>query len=187
KGVAWAIGPQQGRWMVMDIGGGSVEFIIVDGTEVCWYQSFPVGVAVLYSQFHRTEPISEQEIKQTQTFLRGQLAPLSLALAQYPVHHLVGAAGTFDVLAEVLGGNQVTSNAIRLNLQAFDAFYQRVLACTREERYALANMPAVRAEMIVVALILVQLVLQQAGVTQVTVSRFSMKEGMLAQMIEATA
>jgi exopolyphosphatase/guanosine-5'-triphosphate,3'-diphosphate pyrophosphatase len=185
KGVAWAIGPQEGRWMVMDIGGGSVEFIIVDEEGVRWYQSFPVGVAVIYKHFHRTEPISKAEIAETEAFLSGQLAPLSLALAQFPLQHLVGAAGTFDVLADVLGYERITPHATRLDLQDFEAFCERVLATTREERYAMAEVPADRADMIVVALILVKFVLEKAGIKQVTVSNFSMKEGMLAEMVAA--
>jgi exopolyphosphatase/guanosine-5'-triphosphate,3'-diphosphate pyrophosphatase len=185
KGVAWAIGPQEGRWMVMDIGGGSVEFIIVDELGVRWYDSFPVGVAVIYKHFHRTEPITTAEIAETQAFLSGQLARLSLALAQYPVRHLVGAAGTFDVLAEVLGCDRITPHATRLDLHDFESFYQRILQTTREQRYAMAEVPADRADMIVVALILVKFVLEQAKIEAVTVSNFSMKEGMLAELVEA--
>lgn len=185
RGVAWAIGPQKDRWMVMDIGGGSVEFIIVDQQEVRWYDSFPIGVAVLYRHFHQTEPISTQEIGHTNVFLSGQLAKLQLALLQYPVQHLVGAAGTFDVLAKVLGDNHPTPHSTSLSLQGFNTFYQEVIEATREERHAMTDIPDTRADMIVVALILVKMILEKANIQQLTVSTFSMKEGMLAEMMEA--
>lgn len=183
RGVQQAIGPQDNRWMVMDIGGGSVEFIIVDEQGVRWFESFPVGVAVLYKQLHKTEPISLEEIKLTRLFLKAQLAPLQLALARYPAHHLVGAAGTFDVIAQVLGAVKPTPYCHQVTLDGFQQLYQRVIQANREERYEMTDIPDDRADMIVVALILVELILELANINQLTVSNFSMKEGMLAQMM----
>lgn len=185
KGVRQAIPPQTAPWMVMDIGGGSVEFIIADETGIRWFESFPIGVAVLYKQFHRTEPISADEVEVTELFLNSQLVDLQLALGRFPVRHLVGAAGTFDVLANVLGESQPTPHSATIGLDGFEAFYQRVLSATRTERHAMTDIPDDRADMIVVALILVQFILKKANVQQLTVSNFSMKEGMLEEMMAA--
>lgn len=185
EGVRLAIDPQTERWMVMDIGGGSVEFIIVDQSGVQWFESFPVGVAVLYKKLHQTEPISAEEIEAARLFLNSKLVPLQLALARFPVHHLVGAAGTFDVIADLLGKEQPTPNCSRVDLDGFEDLYQRILAATREERHAMPGVPDDRADMIVVALILVQLILEIAAINRLTVSNFSMKEGMLSEMLRA--
>ncbi len=184
EGVRRAIGPQAERWMVMDIGGGSVEFIIVDENGVQWFESFPVGVAVLYKKLHQTEPISAEEIELSKMFLNSKLVDLQLALARFPTLHLVVAAGTFDVIAYVLGKEQPTPHCASVDLQGFAALYERVLAANREERHAMADIPGDRADMIVVALILVKLVLEIAAIDQLTVSSFSMKEGMLSQMLQ---
>ncbi|MEZ4983436.1 MAG: hypothetical protein R2795_00095 [Saprospiraceae bacterium] len=184
KGVRQAIGPQQGRWMVMDIGGGSVEFIIVDEEGVRWFESFPVGVAVLFRQLHKSDPINAEEIEATRLFLNSQLVELQLVLAKYPLTHLVGAAGTFDVLAASLGTHQATPYCTQVELEGFMAFYQKIVAATQAERHAMPDVPDDRADMIVVALILVQFVLEKAGIKHLTVSDYSMKEGMLAEMLE---
>ena len=47
------------------------------------------------------------------------------------------------------------------------------------------GVPDDRADMIVVALILVQLILEIAAINRLTVSNFSMKEGMLSEMLRA--
>lgn len=183
RGVRDAIGPQAGRWLVMDIGGGSVEFIIVDEEGVRWFESFPVGVAVLYKQFHQTEPISAAEVEQIRLFLNSQLVDLQLALARFPTRHLVGAAGTFDVVANLLGKLCPTPHSATVDLNGFKALYDRLLRSTRAERQVMPDVPADRADMIVVAVILIQLVLEKAQINQLTVSFFSMKEGMLAEML----
>ncbi|MGH1434763.1 MAG: hypothetical protein ACRBG0_09920 [Lewinella sp.] len=183
EGVRQAIGPQEAPWMVMDIGGGSVEFIIVDQTGVKWFESFPVGVAVLYKKLHQTEPISSIEIEQTQLFLKSKLVELELALSRFPTHHLVGAAGTFDVIANILGTIKPTPHCDEVALDGFENLYQQIIAANQEERHAMADIPDDRADMIVVAMILVKLVLKIAKVEKLTVSRFSMKEGMLDRML----
>jgi exopolyphosphatase/guanosine-5'-triphosphate,3'-diphosphate pyrophosphatase len=183
EGVRQAIGPQEAPWMVMDIGGGSVEFIIVDQTGVKWFESFPVGVAVLYKKLHQTEPISSIEIEQTQLFLKSKLVELELALSRFPTHHLVGAAGTFDVIANILGTIKPTPHCDEVALDGFENLYQQIIAANQEERHTMADIPDDRADMIVVAMILVKLVLKIAKVEKLTVSRFSMKEGMLDRML----
>ena len=183
RGVSKAIGKQNGRWMIMDIGGGSVEFIISDNDTVLWYESFPVGVAVSYRRFHRSEPISEAEITETTAFFTDQLKDLKTALEQFPLEHLVGAAGTFDVLADVLGYETITPHATAVGLGKFEAFYKVVIAAGKAERYAMTTIPDSRADMIVVALILVKYIINLAGIKQLSVSQFSMKEGMLDEMM----
>ncbi len=182
RGVKRAIGPMSGRWMVMDIGGGSVEFIISDQEGVRWFKSFPVGVAVTYRDFHRSEPITIEEIDETVAFLTHELHDLKEALQRFPTKHLIGAAGTFDVIAAQLGANHPTPNSTAIELGQFQAFYEKIVAATRTERYAMTHIHDDRADMIVVALILVKYILELAQIEQLTVSNFSMKEGMLDAM-----
>ncbi len=181
-GVAQAVPMTKEHSLIMDIGGGSVEFIIASSEGVLWQQSFPVGVAVLYRSFHHGDPIPEAEIRQVLSFLQDQLRPLATALAEYPASRLIGAAGTFDVLATLLGENEPTPYSIQVSLQGFDALYFEILAATSAQRHAHAGIPDDRADMIVVALLLVRYILDLADIQQLVVSRFSMKEGMLADM-----
>ena len=55
-GVTQAVEMDDEKGLIMDIGGGSVEFIIADKNKVFWAKSFPIGVAVLHNIFHEKEP-----------------------------------------------------------------------------------------------------------------------------------
>ena len=167
----------------MDIGGGSVEFIFASANGVEWAKSFPVGVAVLYRQFHQHEPILKTEVSATKDFLQGALTPLWEVFPSYPINCLVGAAGTFDVIADLMGTETPTANSHVIDLDAFDLLYQRCLKANKEERYEMDGIPANRADMIVVALILIKVVLEQIQPPQVLVSDYSMKEGILSEML----
>ena len=184
QGVLLALPPLTERILIMDIGGGSTEFIIADAEGVYWRQSFPIGVAVLFKNFHHSDPISEAEIRQLKSFLNDQLRPLREKLTEYPTHHLVGAAGTFDVLAELLRDDSLpaTATSHSLRLDDFPALYYELLASTLAERLARPDIPEPRADMMVVAMVLLKHVVELAGIERVTVSGYAMKEGILVEM-----
>lgn len=182
-GVLQAINFSQERFLIMDIGGGSVEFIIADKDQVFWSQSFPIGVAVLHGRFHHSEPINDVEIQNVETFLLGQLNPLKQALTNFPSHVLVGASGTFDVLENILPNTLRDETSSIVQLEHFPTFYQKMLNAPLEERLMIEGIPPARAEMLVVALILINLIIEMADIDAIQVSAYAMKEGILYEMM----
>lgn len=185
QGALMAIPTPLEKVLIMDIGGGSVEFIIADQQQVYWAESFPVGVAVLYRQFQHHEPISSEEIQRVHSFLTQQLKPLITALQTHRTTHLVGAAGTFDVVANRLAPHQSNRSFADIDLTQFDRFIQEIVQTTQQQRYEMPEIPNDRADMIVVALLLIDLILKAVPVQQLTVSYYAMKEGMMAELIKA--
>lgn len=184
KGVELALPVSSKNRLIMDIGGGSVEFIIADDKGIHWAQSFPIGVAVLFKQFHQNNPISQAEIDATISFLSAKLSPLVAAIQKYPVHSLVGASGTFDVLENILVAEKPHPAYATIDKAAFFPLYQQFLQTTVEERLAMEGVPASRADMIIVALILIDYVLKLDQIPQIEVSAYAMKEGMIKELIE---
>ncbi len=185
RGVLAALPPLHGRILIMDIGGGSTEFIIASQEGVHWRRSFPLGVAVLQRAFHHSNPITEKELSRLAAFLAHQLLPLREALTQYPTSHLVGAAGTFDVMAELLRDEGAlahrTSHA--LTMAGLEDLHLRIIASTLEDRLRFAGIPPERADLIVVAMVLIRFILELAGIERITVSDYAMKEGILLEGI----
>jgi len=180
EGVRLAIPMNEKPVLIMDIGGGSVEFIIANNAAVFWAQSFPVGVAVLFNDFHKNEPITTQEITNIQQSLDETLAPLKAALRAHKVDALVGASGTFDVLEAMLV--EVKPHPLHATLQAKDFYpiYEKIVRENLEERLKIEKLPAQRAQLIVVALVLIHYVLDLIDVEKIVVSMYAMKEGMLS-------
>lgn len=185
KGVRQAVPfPAGRRVLIMDIGGGSVEFIIADREQVFWQKSFPVGVAVLWRKFHHHDPIASEEVQNIENHLKTTLADLWQALAQFPCPTLVGASGTFDVI-DLFLLDPAEKPALYGYIPAMDFYplYKILLRSTLAERRAMPNMPEERAEMLVAALVLIRLVLEKAGIGEIYTSVYAMKEGLLAEML----
>lgn len=182
-GVMQAVSFAEERQLIMDIGGGSVEFIIANQERVFWSKSFPIGVAVLFNQFHKSDPISIDEQLVMNSFLQAQLTPLAAALTAFPVRSLIGASGTFDVLENLLKKKEEGRFYSKIDEKHFHPFFRDTLASTLAERLKIAGIPHTRAEMIIVALVLIDHIISLANIQEIVVSAFALKEGILKEMM----
>ncbi|MBX2871950.1 MAG: hypothetical protein KTR30_07620 [Saprospiraceae bacterium] len=183
KGVFQSLVDPRERYLVMDIGGGSVEFIVAERDKILWCQSFPVGAAVLLRKFHLDDPISLEELNNLTAFLMVQLAPLSKALEKWPTARLIGAAGTFDVLAQQIAFGNSTPQTWEIDPDRFTPLYQELKGMSWAEREESDWIPDDRVDMIVVATSLIQYILQTYQIKRFTVSAYALKEGMIAEML----
>lgn len=183
KGVFLSLIEAQDRYLVMDIGGGSVEFIIAERDTILWCQSFPVGAAVLLREFHQHDPISVDEIQALTDFLALQLSDLSKALQIWPTNWLVGAAGTFDVIAQQIAMGSSTPQSWDIDPHRFTPLYNKLKGMSWQEREHSDWIPNDRVDMIVMATSLIQYILQTYQIKRFTVSAYALKEGMIAEML----
>jgi exopolyphosphatase/guanosine-5'-triphosphate,3'-diphosphate pyrophosphatase len=183
KGV-WASGAGQGLTeplLVMDIGGGSVEFILgsVQG-EVLWLQSFEVGGQRLVDAYMQQDPIAQSAAHQLKTDLRQILQPLAEACALYKPKVLAGASGTFDTLRHLEYGTVAPlSNPSWKGLSIPHIYTQsaHLQKLNRAERLNMEGISELRADMIVVALLLLETALEVTGVQEIRQSSWALKEG----------
>ncbi len=168
--------------LIMDIGGGSVEFIIANKDDVQWAESFPIGVAVLYNQFHKSDPISKAEIETLVSYLTTTLSTLRKALRDYPIKRLIGASGTFDVLEDNLAEIRNHPYMVAFPAEKFFPLHQQIVGMTLDERLQRDKLPKSRADLIVVALLLINSILKLTDAQEIVVSSYAMKEGMLHEL-----
>jgi exopolyphosphatase/guanosine-5'-triphosphate,3'-diphosphate pyrophosphatase len=89
------------NFLVMDIGGGSVEFIIGNKNQYLWKQSFEIGALRLANKFQSSDPMSKHEMEELKTYSKDFLKDLQLALKKYPVAVLAGTSGPFESILQM--------------------------------------------------------------------------------------
>ncbi|MFM8739194.1 MAG: exopolyphosphatase [Cytophagales bacterium] len=186
KGVRAAVNLGYQKSLIVDIGGGSVEFIIANESEVFWKQSFEIGGQRLLEQFQQHDPILPDEVVALHLYLAAQLQPLLIALKEHKPETLVGSSGTFDTLSEIhCYRNGIVFEPkpeIPLTLQAIEEIYEELLVKNRAERLSIPGMIALRVDMIVVACALLDFLLKSHSFEKVRVSSYSLKEGVLQEL-----
>lgn len=170
--------------LIMDIGGGSVEFIIADKQQLYWAKSYPIGVAVLFNQFHQQDPIGLHEIEQLEAHLETILSDLIQVLSTYEaIEYLIGAAGSFDVLDNMTGAKKEGEWFGYISTTAFQQIYQELVHATFEERLAVENLSTTRAKLIVMSVFLINFVHQKINTATLVVSDHAIREGLIEELL----
>ncbi len=176
--------------LMMDIGGGSVEFIIGNEKEALWKQSFEIGGQRLLDLFPYHDPILPEEINQLNIFLNKQLVPLVAAINHFKPVHLIGASGTFDTLTDMYYAScdktkRKSKRNFTLPLSAFVAMADKLTALDKTERLKIPGMIPMRVEMIVVAVCLIGNILRHFETKELVCSTYALKEGVIAQLLHS--
>jgi exopolyphosphatase / guanosine-5'-triphosphate,3'-diphosphate pyrophosphatase len=181
-GVIQAVPVFEGKTLIMDIGGGSVEFIIASEKEVHWAQSFPVGVQVLFTRFHQNDPMLASEVAALQQHLDEVLTPLHDALRQHQTPQLTGASGSFEVVEDMLVRQKPHPLYSTVSTEGFYEIHEKIIGADYQARLLMPGLPPERVELIVVAFVLMDYVVRRAGIRHIVTSAYALKEGMLLEM-----
>lgn len=184
-GVRQAHAMGKKRHLVMDIGGGSTEFVICNDKKIFWKHSFDLGAARLLERINPSEPITPDEIKELNQYLKKELKPLFAALKEYPTDILVGSSGSFDSLAEMIyhrfhtPENPLVKTDYSFNRDYVDQMYHQIVTSNYEQRIKIKGLAPMRVEMIVVAIVFVKFILEKLKMSEMVLSSYSLKEGIL--------
>lgn len=189
KGVRLAGGLSDQTSLIMDIGGGSVEFILSNAHAILWKQSFEIGAARLMDKFHRTDPIPVDAINTLYAYLDEHLTSLIAVAQKYPVNSLLGSSGAFETFAEVIELEKGNPFSLSIKNYNFDhdkliAITDKLIASSHQERKATKGIISIRVDMIVVASLITRFIMSRLGINQVCMSTYSLKEGVLAEMMD---
>lgn len=174
--------------LMMDIGGGSVEFIIGNHQQALWKKSFEIGGQRMLDLFHYHDPILPEEVDNLTAYLSERLEPLAEAIQQYQPTALVGASGTFDTLSDIYFASlhqtkQRTQQVFQLPRDEFEIIARKLLTMNKEERLKIPGMIPMRVDMIVVASCLIEYILKLLPVNTFTCSNYALKEGAIARLM----
>ncbi len=187
KGVQAALDLGNEPSLIMDIGGGSVEFIIGNHDQIYWKKSIEIGAQRLLEKFQKHDPISSQEITRLDQNFETSLTELLTALQRYKPLTLVGSSGTFDTLSDIFClQNSISTNEddkeTPLTIPSFYSSYKELISKNRTDRLLIPGMTEARVDMIVVACCLIRFILEKHTFKTVRVSTYALKEGVLASM-----
>lgn len=186
-GVRKAVDLSKGSFLIMDIGGGSIEFIISKHGDVMWMESFEIGGQRLIDGFHDNDPITFDEIQNLEAFFEKSLKSLHDACEVFKPNCLVGASGTFDTLSDIYqkAHNLTnTSEDLPLDLDYYHQLHADLITLNREQRLAIPGMIEMRVDMIVVASVLISYVIRRYDLTDFKGSAFALKEGVLYDILD---
>ena len=172
--------------LLLDVGGGSTEFILGHGAHKDFSHSFPLGTVRWLEQQPVSDPPTPAELaacrKTLRDFFREEVCPkLETELRQEkdfdPAHrciHLVGSGGTASILARLEAGldhyDRARIEATRLSFARIQWQVERLWNLPLTERRELSGMPKNRADVILPGVVIYEAVMAEFGFGELRVS-----------------
>lgn len=187
KGVRQSVELTNEPLLIMDIGGGSTEFIIANNEGILWKQSFQLGSSRLNNMFHPSAPMTEEDERKLENHFEETLQPLFVEVQKYQPKILLGNSGSFNSLVSMINNNfDLTLNGKNneIPLEIFNEIHEKLCLKTLEEKLLVRGLVPMRAEIITLATILIHFVLYKTGIENLLQTSFALKEGVVGEFME---
>jgi exopolyphosphatase / guanosine-5'-triphosphate,3'-diphosphate pyrophosphatase len=187
-GVRHAIDLTGKPTLIVDIGGGSVEFILIEREQPVALESHKIGVARLTERFLHGDPPDLDDVEALESYLADQLDPLLSEFRKHRVRRVVGTSGTMLNLIAIAGHLRGEPPDLHLNNFSIDAAemtkVRRLLARSpREERLRVKGLDAKRVDLIVAGAVLADFIVTRVGAKQLVACTWALREGVLLDFI----
>jgi exopolyphosphatase/guanosine-5'-triphosphate,3'-diphosphate pyrophosphatase len=189
-GAVAELDPDDGPFLILDIGGGSTELVAGSGPDDpdLAAVSLQIGCVRITERFLRSDPPMATELKDAE-LLVGDL--LEGAIAEYPrftaTRRLVGLAGTVTTLAALDQGLEEYDRSLIhhavLTADQVAAWYRTLAGEVRQARLDRAGMAAGREDVIVGGALILHTVMQRFGFDECLVSEADILDGMVAGLL----
>lgn len=171
--------------LVIDIGGGSTEFIIGDRDGIKFAKSENVGALRMTEKFLKQDPICEEEFNQMSDFIFNEVKDTLDYINEKGIKKLVGIGGTITSLSamnqelevysmEKIHNSEVTSKNIKQILQ-------NLKKMTLNDKKTLKGLQPKRADIITAGVEILNIIMEKLEIEKIIVSEYDNLEGLMCQ------
>jgi exopolyphosphatase/guanosine-5'-triphosphate,3'-diphosphate pyrophosphatase len=175
-----AAGEVPAPYLVVDIGGGSTEFVL-GGREVEAARSVDVGCVRLAERHFASDPATAEQIDAARADIIAAIAFAAQAVPMAKAQTLVGLAGSVTTVAALaLNLDEYDAARIHRSRISVDAVHEitgRLLTMSRAQRADLAVMHPGRADVIGAGALVLDTIVAQLGFADVVVSEHDILDG----------
>ncbi|MCG8576301.1 MAG: hypothetical protein MI810_15545 [Flavobacteriales bacterium] len=166
--------------LIMDIGGGSTEFILANSEGVIKAKSFEIGVSRIYQQFQFSDPYSAGDRERIEGYLSEEIGDF---FEEVGVDELIGASGSFETFFELVHEQTFPQGEyVSLSREAIEPCLEAITRSTQEERDKNDFIIPIRKQMAPIAAIKIQWILNKLNIQNIIISPFALKEGVIRQI-----
>lgn len=177
--------PEHNPTLIIDIGGGSSEWILYINKDHVQMGSLPVGVIKLAQKFLQTDPVSDSDMKALASGITPSLAGLRERVGHHisPRTRLIGTAGTFTTIASIdLGLDSYARQKVHLHtmpLAKLKDMQKSLVALPLDKRKKIRGLEPDRADLIIPGIQFTISIMDFFGFQHITISDHGLLEGVI--------
>jgi len=185
KGVGMTVDDREGI-LVLDIGGGSTEFILSKSGKISKAKSIPVGAVVMTEKYLHSDQPQSSELNAMRAFIQKKLEPIFKEFGN--AVPLVGTAGTITTIGavylEMERYDYQKINGLTLHRKYIKSILKRFTSVPLIERRNIVGLEPKRADIITAGTEILMMVINVFSYTNMLVSDFGLREGIIAEMLD---
>jgi exopolyphosphatase / guanosine-5'-triphosphate,3'-diphosphate pyrophosphatase len=193
EGVRLAVPMTGSPVLIMDIGGGSTEFIIANGEEVFWQHSYQLGISRIRQLLRPSDPLTADDLGAMDALLSGELREMLAGCERHGVTKLIGSSGSFDSFMDMIRAAKGDSRSVsEMDAEPHAPFGLGELAVLNtllitkgfDARKAIPGLVEMRVDTIHLASHMVQWVIRSCGIKELELSTYALKEGIISRVMQ---
>ncbi|MGM9535987.1 MAG: Ppx/GppA family phosphatase [Intestinibacter sp.] len=172
--------------LVIDIGGGSTEFIVGNQDGVNFCKSENIGALRLTEKFLKTEIVDNQELNDTVEFINKTIENTINTIKKRNIKKLVGIGGTITSVSAINQKLEVYSmekvHNSKICKKEVDEILQMLKNMTLEDKKRLNGLQPKRADIITAGVVILDIIMEKLELNEIIVSEYDNLEGLMCQM-----
>ena len=180
-GVAHGNPPRGKRRLVMDIGGGSTEFIIGEQFEALERESLQMGCIATTRRFFSDGKLSRKRWRDAQTEISAEFQQFASSYRRVGWQESFGSSGTIKAIGDIAQAMKLTTGQITGN--ALDAIREKLLDFDRIEDIRMPGLSSDRRPVIAGGLLILDAAFAALELKRMQVSDYALREGVLYDIV----
>lgn len=181
-GVAHAQPSAPGKLrLVIDIGGGSTEFIIGSGLDAIERESLQAGSIATTRRFFSDGRLDARRWKEARTEVQAEFQQFAVHFRALGWDDAIGSSGTAKAIGAICAGMGLTKGAI--TAEALPKVREALLSARRIDAIELPGLSADRRPIIAGGLLVMEAAFQALGLERLMTSKAAMREGVLHDIV----
>ena len=177
QGVAHSLQSNANRRLVMDIGGGSTEYIIGTNSDPAQKESLRMGCVTVSNRFFRDGAISPQRFQKAMFFVNQQLNTYKKLFTYNQWDEAIGASGSIRAIRKVLLATEWSQGGI--TLEGLEKLKQHALSCKHVSELDLPDLNPERLPVFMGGLAILYTTFKTLDIDKMSVSDGALREGLI--------
>lgn len=174
--------------LIVDIGGGSTEFIVGDlEEEIVFSKSINIGALRLTQEFIQNNPPTKRELEDMDKHIFLMLTDVIETVKKYSIKKLISIGGTATSISSMVQGLKIYDSTLVHNsivtMDEMEDLYKKINCITTEQRQILTGLSLKRSDVIVAGINIMQKIMQMLEFDKAYISDFDNLEGMVYKMM----
>ncbi|MBL7995561.1 Ppx/GppA family phosphatase [bacterium] len=190
-GVLQALPVFEKKVLCLDIGGGSVEYLVGSKGEALYANSLKIGCIRLTERFFSKSSLKDKDIKACREHIVGFISPVAREIKKYRYEFAIGSSGTIQNIANIIRAMRGEIVSLQVNNFSFtknelNKVVKILLrARTDAQRSQIPGLDPKRVDIIVAGALVLQESFSLLRIRKLTVSEFALREGIIYDYLKS--